>query len=225
MRLVGDDDDAITAELDDVRPLLDEVDDPAVRNHLELRLLEAGYRADDPDIAVRLRRLADAARADGTTEDGMALHLLTAWTMTNNPPDAAAVAAETMTASATSTAACQAHALELLGLTSLADGRIGDARSQLTQALDAFDHIEQRLCSIHCCESIAWWTAAAGRIEAARELLASTEGVRQRHGRFRAGFEMPAIDGVRAVIGALPEPNWNADAEMTITAARALLHS
>lgn len=223
LRLTGADESVIAEVLDAIRPLVDEVVDPAERNHLELRLLEAAFRVDDPDIAVRLRRLATAAQADGTSEDGMALHLLTAWTIANDPESAAAVAAETVEASRRSTIACQAHAVELVGLSALAVGRTETVAQTLEIALERFGETDQRLCSIHCCESVAWWLAAEGRVRDARALLAATEGVRRRHGRNRAGFEMQAIDGIRRTIGELPVADLGAEADATIGLARRLL--
>ena len=223
LRLTGANDAVIDEVLEDIRPLVDRVDDPAERNHLELRLLEAAFRVDDPDIAVRLRRLATAAQADGTSEDGMALHLLTAWTIANDPESAAAVAAETVEASRHSTIACQAHAVELVGLSALAVDRTETVADTLATALDRFDETDQRLCSIHCCESVAWWLTAEGRVDDASVLLAATEGVRRRHGRNRAGFEMQAIEGIRRSIGELPPADLDAEADATIALARRLL--
>lgn len=209
----------------EARTLLPEITDPARRNHLEMRLLEGTFDLDDPTMPARLRRVAEAARPDGSTVEVCALHLLSAWTVHNRPRRAPEVAAALREASTQGTPASRAHATEQAGLAALATGHLDEARGRLIEALDRFCDIGQLFCAIHCCEAVAWLCAAQGDTNAAARLAAEVEGLRRGTGRTRAGFEEPAIRSVRSALGSLPTPDFDADLDRTIEYAGEWLSS
>ena len=190
---------------------------------LDLRLLEAGFDADDPDLPRHLRAVIDAARRTETHEDAVALHLLTAWTITNVPADAPERAEETYAASMSANPTCLAHAMELQGLAQLAIKNPTGAGGHLADALGMLQELGQRFCTLHCCESIAWLAAQVGQTSEARTLLGASEALRRITGRTRAGFEQQAIDGVRAIVGRPPEPDEAMDLDQIVTAATEVL--
>jgi predicted ATPase/DNA-binding SARP family transcriptional activator len=193
------------------------------RTRLELRLLEADFDASDQHLPGRLRAVIDAAQQAGTHEDAIALHLLTAWTITNAPADAAERATETYAASLNANAACLAHATELQGLAQLAIGNPAGASEHLADALNMLQELGQRFCALHCCESIAWFAAQTGRTTEATTLLGASEALRLIAGRTRAGFELQAIDGLCAIIGRPPEPDEALDLDQIVAAATDVL--
>jgi hypothetical protein len=197
--------------------LLAMVDDAGDRARLEIRLIEADFDDSDAGLGDRLRHLA----LDDETLTAM--HLLTAWTIANQPERAPEVAAELARGSVAHTDACIAHARELQGLAAIATGDFGSARHHLAEAFEVFDAVDQTFCTIHWCESVAWLLAEAGASDVAQELLAQTEGVRQVQRRTRAGFEMQAIDGARRRLGDLPNPDRGAGVREVIARAVAAL--
>jgi hypothetical protein len=194
--------------------------EPGVLIRAEIRLLEAEFDDGDSELPGRLLAAVNAARQVGSDEDAIALHLLTAWTIANDPQRAPERADETFDASETAGEACLGHAMELRGLAQLANGRPANAADHLLDAMNLFEAIGQRFCALHCCESIAWWSAAAGDAATATELLAATEGVRKSADRTRSGFEQQAISGAIDLLGALPEADTEATIESVVERAR-----
>lgn len=188
------------------------------RDRLELRLAEADFDGADSTLGPRLRQLANS---EASGDDATALHLLTAWTIANDPAGAPAVAMElAVEAETASSDACKGHSRELQGLAAIATGSLGEACGHLSAAVDILEGTGQTFCVIHCCESIAWLAIESGEVETGRQLIACTEGVRRKHGRTRAGFEEQSIAGVVRNLGQLPQPNTAAETETTIDSAR-----
>jgi hypothetical protein len=199
--------------------LLGEVEPSPDRDLVELRLIEATFDDHDPGLGMRLRRLADAQLDD---ECGTALHLLAAWSVTNDPDRAGAVADEFWACVASSNEPLDGHPREFQGLAAVVSGRITEAAGYLAEALDLHLGCAKTFCAIHCAEGAAWLALAAGEHESGRSLLAATEGIRRSRGRSRAGFEEQAITGARRCLGTLPEPDLDADIDATIAAARSI---
>ena len=216
-RISGVADEEIVELVAQAYELLATVGDAGDRARLEIRLIEAHFDDCDAGLGGRLRNLA---LHDETLT---AMHLLTAWTVANQPDQAPAVAAELARGSLEHTDACIAHARELQGLAAIAIGDLGSAHHHLAEAFEVFDAIDQTFCTIHWCESVAWLLAEAGASGLAVELLARTEGVRLVQRRTRAGFEMQAIDGARRRLGGLPNPDRSAGVREVIARAVAAL--
>lgn len=209
----------VDALVADAHRLLETIPPSAERDRMELRLVEAEFDDSDPTLGAQLRRLVEV---NPSSDDLTALHLLTAWTIANAPDEAPTVAARIARESRTHGAPCRAHARELEGLAAIATKQFHTASSALAEAIDLHEDTGQTFCTIHCCESVAWLAAETGDLHTARELLASTNGLRITHARTRAGFEEQAISGARRLLGELPDPNLNAEAEATIARARAV---
>jgi len=195
------------------------------RARAEIRLIEAEFDDRDPHLPARLLEVVDLARRAGTPEDAIALHLLTAWTLTNDPQAAPARADETLAASERANTACLGHARELQGLAHVATGRPEAAAQYLLQAIQLFEDIGQRFCTLHCAESIAWCCAAGDDVATAKEVLAAAEGVRAVSGRVRAGFEQQAIRGATDLLGDLPPADTKATLDSVVDRARAAIRA
>jgi len=195
------------------------------RARAEIRLIEAEFDDRNAHLPARLLQVVDLARGAGTTEDAIALHLLTAWTIANDPQSAPVRADETLAASEGANTACLGHAKELQGLAQLAIGRPEAAAQYLFEAIQLFEDIGQRFCTLHCAESIAWWCAASNDAATARELLAATEGVRLVSGRARAGFEQQAIRGATNLLDRIPQADNEATLDSVVNRARTAIRS
>lgn len=215
---------ARTADLArEARHLIDDIEDEAIRDRLELRYFESAFDVDDPQVPGRIRGIIDRTRARGEAVDTLAPHLLTAWYVANDPVAASALAVEFSSTIHTPVLARQAHAWEQCGLVALATGDLERARQFLEGALERFEAVGQRFCSVHGCESIAWLLAARGETVASRELFAATEGLRVRYHRYRSGFEEPAVIALVERLGECPAPDPDALLDATIETARAHL--
>lgn len=200
--------------------LLLEVTASSARDHVELRLIEATFDDDDSGLGSRLRRLADADLDD---ECATALHLLSAWSITNEPVRAAAVADEFFAAVESSSEPADGHPREFQGLAALVVGDVTGAATHLAEALQLHIDNEKTFCAIHCAEGVAWLALETGASDSARSLLAATEGLRRSRRRSRAGFEEQAITGTLRHLGTLPEPELDADVDDTIAAAWSII--
>jgi predicted ATPase len=215
-----------TSELaDDARRLIDDIADEAVRDRLELRYYEAAFDVDDATLPVRIRAIIDRTRARGERVDTLATHLLSAWFVAKDPAHAPSVAEEYFSLSQPGTLARQAHAWEQRGLAALATGDLQRAQHFLGGALGRFEDIGQRFCSVHGCESVAWWLALQGQHDRSRAILAAAEGLRAKHHRYRSGFEEPAVDATIDLLGERPSPDPHALLDATIEAALAHIGS
>ena len=220
MRRIAGFDPTRTAELaDEARRLIDGIADEAVRDRLELRYYEAAFDVDDEALPVRIRAIIERAKARGERGDTLATHLLSAWFVANDPTLAPSVAEESFSLSEPTTLARQAHTWEQRGLAALATGDLQRAQYYIGNALERFEDIGQRFCSVHGCESVAWWLAVQGRHDQSRALLAAAEGLRSTHHRFRSGFEEPAVDATIDLLGERPNPDPYALLDATIEAA------
>jgi hypothetical protein len=215
-----------TRELaDEARRLIDGIADDTVRDRLELRYFEAAFEVDDNTIPVRIRGIIDRTQARGEPVDTLSTHLLSAWLVANDPAQAPSVAEESFLPSQSTTLARQAHAWEQRGLAALATGDLHRAQHFLGGALAQFEDIGQRFCSVHGCESVAWWLALQGQHDRSSALLAAAEGLRVKHHRYRSGFEEPAVDATIALLGERPSPDPHALLDATIEAALAHIGS
>jgi len=205
----------------DARRLIDDLADEAVRDRLELRYYEAAFDIGDATLPVRIRGVIDRTQARGEQVDTLATHLLSAWFVANDPTHAPAVAEEFFSLSQPTTLARQAHACEQCGLAALATGDLQRAQHFLEGALGRFEDIGQRFCSVHGCESVAWWLALHGQHDRSRALLAAAEGLRVKYHRYRSGFEEPAVDATIDLLGERPSPDPHALLDPTIEAALA----
>lgn len=187
------------------------------RDRIELRLIEATFDDGDAELGARLRRLADM-RTIG--EDPTALHLLAAWTITNDPDRAPTVADEFLEFAASSGEPHDGHPREFQGLAALVAGDLTGAARHLADALELHLDSGKALCAVHCAEGVGWLAIEAGDIETGRSLLAATEGLRRSRRRSRAGFEEQAIAGALRRLGTLPAPALDADIDETIERAR-----
>ena len=222
MRRIAGLDKTRTTELTGVaRRLIDGIRNDEVCDRLELRYHESAFDLDDPELPMRLHGIIDRTRRRGDRIDTLATHLLSAWYVANDPAHAPQIAEEFRTLSNNTTVARQAHAWEQCGLAALANNDLQLAQHYLAGALRRFEDIGQRFCSVHGCESIAWWLAVQGQHGPSRALLASAEGLRARHHRYRTGFEEPAATKAIALLGEHPGPNPGAVLDATIAAALA----
>ncbi|MEM8621096.1 MAG: BTAD domain-containing putative transcriptional regulator, partial [Actinomycetota bacterium] len=197
-----------------------EISPSRYRNNIELRLLEATFDDRDPGLGIRLRRLADSWRVG---EDPTALHLLAAWSITNTPEEARAVAEEFLACAESSAESWRepldGHPREFQGLAEIVAGSIPEGARYLSAAIKLHLAHNKTFCAIHCAEGVAWLAIEAGDTETGQSLLAATEGLRQTRHRSRSGFEQQAITGALRHLPRLPEPTLDADIDQTIKRA------
>ena len=216
----GDSDDALR----EADACLGRIEEPAVVNRLELRLLVAGFDTEDTSIPGRLSELAAAAQDLGTTDDAMAFHLMTVWELGHGSEENLDELADKTIIAATRSGnkASMAHAEEVVGLTEIVAGRLDSAGSHLAIALDDFQSSRQLGCVLHSCESIAWLAIRRGDRRAGCALLSNCQGLRRELGRDPT-ISQVTIDRIIDDIDAIPPPNPDADLDDTIRMSRALV--
>lgn len=217
MRMLHGPVNAVSEAIKEARARIESVSDTVLANRYRLRLALAEFDDSDEDIEAELWSLVEAARAAGTTEDTMGLHLLTAWSQPRDAGRSLELARETLaTAERHGNAVAAAHARELCAIALTDLGRTGDAAVELIDAIHELRQASQPACLLHCAESVAWYLHQRGDVPGATDLYSAAVGLRHRLRRQRAGFEVHAARQVAAKDDVVVAPNDSVDIDEVV---------